>query len=207
MKIIFPPRPKGKLSYVDLPREETRKKWLAQRKFNGDHCVIHRTATGEMKLYSQYGRPFHNFQLTSRLREEFENLHWEKKEYWLDAELMRNLLGSGKDVIILFDILQVGRYLYGIDLVSRQKMLASLCGNPEKSKEPMLALPVTDHIWLAECWENDFKVHFDEHKLWNTVVEGLVLKLKGSRLDNFGGKSYEVPWLVRVRIPSKTYLC
>ena len=104
---------------------------------------------------------------------------------------------------MLFDLLQAGDYLFGVDQVTRLETLEKICRHPIKL-EPHhgVALVVTEHIWLAEVFDKDFETHW-EKLIHIPEIEGLVLREKDAILDNTGHKQYDVGWMVRVRKPDR----
>jgi hypothetical protein len=199
-KIIFPPRPKSKMLPKDLPYYEKSGKWVAQRKFRGSRTVINISPLGEITMGNRHGTSFARFSLDQKYREEIlSGLNLQKNtEYWLDGELM-NKDENATNEIILFDVLQVGRYLFGSpNQVERLKMLAEICGNPKEHCPSKIALQVTPRIWMAETFASDFPKRFAE-ALPIPQLEGLVLRKKTSTLDNFGHNEYETDDMIRCR--------
>ena len=128
------------------------------------------------------------------------------KEYWLDGELLiKTKATDTKDKIVLFDVLQAGKYLFGKNQMDRLALLNQICGNP-KDFDPQrgMGFLVTADILLAPVFETDFVNRFQE-KIEFDECEGLVLRKRNSTLDNFGAKEYEVGWIVRCRKPHKNY--
>jgi ATP-dependent DNA ligase len=115
--------------------------------------------------------------------------------------------GRYKSKIVLFDVLVIGKHLFcGPTLEERLKMLSEICGKPVQ-REPGhgIALLVSENIWMAETFVDNFKDRFAEFAGLDEI-EGLVLKLKGSRLDNLGKKEHDVNWQIRCRKPhNKNY--
>lgn len=202
MKIIFPPRPEGKIHPSQLSKLEARGKYVVQRKFRGSRNLIHRSTKGDISFFSRYGRGHKKFKLPGFLQSEIASLAFEKgKEYWLDSELMDPRI---KNTVILFDVLQAGPYLYGVDQESRLQILDNLCHNPEQPKDPQFAICVTKHVWLAQHWDSHFEMHFSE-MIDDDNIEGLVLRERKSCLDHFGHKMYDVSWQIRCRKPGPNY--
>lgn len=200
IKIIYPPRPKGKMPPSDLPYYEGTGKWLAQRKFRGSRAVVHISANREITLGNRHGKQFARFSLDRKCRDEIcQSLTLQKGlEYWLDGELM-NKDENATNEIIFFDVLQVGRYLFNTPTqVERLKMLQEICGNPQNLCRSKIALEITPHIWLAETFDKDFMLRYNE-ALPNPQLEGLVLRKKTAGLDNFGDSEYETTNLIRCR--------
>lgn len=202
VKIIYPPRPKSKMLPKDLSYYEGTGKWVAQRKFRGSRAVINISPAGEVTLGNRHGASFARFSLDRKYREEILSglLLQKGVEYWLDGELM-NKDENPTNEIILFDVLQVGRYLFGSpNQMERLKMLADICGNPTELAPSGLALQVTPRIWMAETFASGFVKKFEE-ALPIKQLEGLVLRKKASSLDHFGHQEYETTNLIRCRKP------
>jgi ATP-dependent DNA ligase len=198
--IIFPPRPKSKMLPTDLPYYEKTGKWVAQRKFRGSRCLLHISPEGELTLTNRHGGYFARFSLDRKYKQEILNgLRLEKgKEYWLDGELM-NKDENATNEIILFDVLQAGRYFFHSPTqMERLKLLREICGNPTEYCRSGIAMQVTPRLWMAETFEGDFVKHFEE-VMPNPQLEGLVLRKREAALDNFGHQEYETPNLIRCR--------
>lgn len=206
-EIIFPPRPKSKIPPSRLASYENGK-WVIQRKFNGTRVVICIEEGGDCYMLNRHGIPG-DFKLTKTLKDEILSLRIERGlKYWLDGELLnaKTKTLDYKEKVILFDVLQVGRYLFGgPTLLDRLKILDSICGFP-KQHEPNLgiALQATDNIWMAETFDRDFVARYNDF-IDQPEIEGVVLKKKNSTLDDFGRKEYEVDWQIRCRKIHKNY--
>jgi len=199
-KIIYPPRPKSKMLPKDLPYYESTGKWIAQRKFRGSRAVINVSPSGEVTLGNRHGTSFARFSLDRKYRDEImSGLRLQKGvEYWLDGELM-NKDENPTNEIILFDVLQAGRYLFGSpNQIERLKMLNDICGNPTEFCKSGIALQITPRLWLAENFDRDFVKKFEE-ALPVKQLEGLMLRKKSAALDHFGHEEYETTNLIRCR--------
>ena len=164
--------------------------------------MVHRSASGEITLYSRHGRKHLTYKMPATLKKQLSALKFEHgKEYWLDSELMHPRI---PDVVILFDVLHAGQYLYGVSQQERLDMLAGICSNPTAPSEPEIALRVSEHVWMAECFTSGFAARYTE-ALDNELIEGLVLRETQSVLDNFGASEYEVGWQLRVRKQGPNY--
>jgi hypothetical protein len=202
LKIIFPPRPKGKMLPKDLPYYESTGKWLAQRKFRGSRIVINISPSGEITIGSRHGSSFARFALDRKYRDEImSGLNIQKGiEYWLDGELM-NKDENAQNEIILFDVLHFGKYLFGSpDQTERLNILNYICGDPKEYCSSGIALQVTPRIWMAETFTSNFADRFKE-SLPVVQLEGLVLRKKKSALDHFGNVEYETNNIIRCRKP------
>lgn len=202
MRIIFPPRPKSRMLPTDLPYYESTGLWLAQRKFRGSRAVIHIAKDRTVTLGNRHGGKFARFDLDDGYKKEIiEALKLDDGvEYWLDGELMNKDVGATNE-IILFDVLQVGKYLFGgPSQIARLAILNEICQNPQKKSKTGLALEVTPRLWMAETFFDHFVDRYNE-SLTVDQLEGLVLRKRRSCLDNFGVSEYETPNLIRCRKP------
>jgi len=204
---LFPPRPASKILPAQLGRYESHGTWLAQRKFNGTHLTVH-IKGGEVSIYN-YAEVPKLFSLSPAHKKEFLALNLDpKKEYVLDGELLdhKTTTPEYKGKIVLFDVLQIGDYLFQkFNLLERQALLQEICGNPQVH-EPNhgIALAVSAGVWLAENFYTDFQKRYEEFLAY-PEIEGLVLKKKKSFIDNLGKTKYEVGWLIRCRKATKNY--
>ncbi|NBT57220.1 hypothetical protein EBT16_00390 [bacterium] len=205
MPVLFPPHPESKISDHRLEEYEKSGRWLAQRKFNGTHVVIHVSPERKVSILTRHGTPPKLFSLKKTHIDQILSLDIEEgKEYWFDGELLDHKTKSGdyKGKIVLFDVLHAGQYLIKkLNQEGRLDLLKKICRNPD-SREPGrgIALKVTDDMWMAETWDKDFKGHFEEF-LDMDEIEGLILRKADSFIDNFGQKKYDVAWILRCRKP------
>lgn len=202
MKIIYPPRPSGKINPTDLPYYESTGKWCVQRKFNGHRNLIHISPDRVVTFASRHGQEHKKWTPSPQLKEELLSVLELQKglEYWLDGELMAKQVNATNE-IILFDVLQEGRYFFGFpDQMKRLEILKGICGNPKVLEPGGIALEVSPKIWMAETWTDHFVDRFKE-ALPNPRLEGLVLRKKAAALDNFGQTEYETGNVIRCRKP------
>jgi ATP-dependent DNA ligase len=208
MKIIFPPRPKSKITPGSLGKYEATGKWLVQRKFNGTRNLIHVSPERKVSMFGRHGEPHKQFKASGSLKKEVLSLNLQDgKEYWLDSELLSYKTKSQeyKDKIVLFDVLQAGRYLYRRpDQIGRIEILKDVCNNPKDLESGGLALQVTENIFLAQSFFQGFRHEF-ERFIDRDEIEGLVLRKSNSVLENSGIREYSIPWQVRCRKPHKNY--
>jgi hypothetical protein len=205
MPILYPPHPALKISADKLGRYEATGKWVAQRKFNGTHVLLYVSPERDVTILTRHGSPPKLFSLTNQHKDQILSLNLEPgKDYWLDGELLDHKTKSKqyKGKIVLFDVLHAGRYLINQpDQIGRLKLLSEICRNPTELEPNFgIALRVTEDVWMAETWTNDFERHFEEF-LHLDEIEGLLLRRSKSFLDSFGQKEYDVSWMVRCRKP------
>lgn len=202
-KIIFPPHPDTKIPPARLADYEKTGKWVAQRKYNGTHVLVYVSPQREVRILTRHGWPPKLFTLTKDHVRDICSLNLEEgKEYWLNGELLdhKTTTPKYKGKIVFFDILAAGKYLFnGPNQLARLELLAKVCRNPTQL-EPYkgIALQVTDRIWMAETWQDNFVARYKD-LITLPEIEGLILRQKTSVLDNFGQKEYQVPWILRVR--------
>jgi hypothetical protein len=202
VKIIYPPRPKGKMHPKDLDYYEKTNKWVAQRKFRGSRCLLNVSPNQIVTIANRHGTFFKNFTLDKEYLDEIlGSLKFETgKEYWLDGELMNKDVNATNE-IILFDVLQAGRYLFGFpDQLTRLGLLTEICGNPQILCPSGIALQISNRLRMAETFQNNFESHYKE-AIDCKQLEGLVLRRKAKSLDNHGSREYETDDLIRCRKP------
>jgi ATP-dependent DNA ligase len=207
-EIIFPPRPKSAIPPKELPYYEKTGLWCAQPKYNGSRSVILITPEHKVFIYGRHGRVHLNYTMPTNVAKEILELPGLKPglKYWLDGELLvKTTAKDTKGKIVLFDILQVDKYLFlKYDQLKRLQLLSDVCGNPTKL-DPLrgMGYTISENLLMAPTFFSDLKVEFE--KSYSDEVEGLVLRKKDSVLDNFGQKEYLVNWLLRCRKSHKNY--
>lgn len=206
MRILYPPHPMSRIPPHRLPEYEASGEWVAQRKFNGTRVLVHISPSGEVGMLNRHGSPPARFSMGESHKHQILGLGIrEGLEYWFDGELLdhktRDPRYKGK--IVLFDVLQAGKYLIrepGQD--ERLGMLSEICRHPKVAEPAMgIALEVSPDVWMAESWDSGFADRFGDF-IQMDEIEGLVLRKKSSVLGSFGQKKYEVPWIVRCRKPN-----
>lgn len=204
MQMKAPPRPKSKIHPNDLPYYEAQKKWVVQRKFNGTRNVLDIDPQGKVTCYSRHQKPHSpsKFILDKSYQDEILSALNLKSgiQYLIDSELMNKQVGAGKE-IILYDVLQVDRYLFGSpNQMDRLEILKQICRDPQNLEPGGIALQISPRVWMAQTWTENFVDRFNE-SMSNPKLEGLVLRRKDSALDNFGDKEYETNNVIRCRKP------
>lgn len=208
-RYIYPPRPKSKIHPRQLVDEEARGIWLWQRKFDGDRCVA--VIDGKTVHLGNRHHKWHSPNKLLQLRKELAALKLPKGISYLDGELLKN------GTLVLFDVLQLTKYLIGVNQLDRLDMLNQVCGEPVDFCQHELALNVSDHIWMADHGFSDFLFRFEEFCPYHShpkgglkqggegLIEGLVLRRSDSSLDNWGSNQYDVDWQVRCRAGKRNY--
>lgn len=207
-RYIYPPRPKSKIHPRQLAEEEAMGMWLWQRKFDGDRCIA--VIDGKTVHLGNRHNKWHSASKLPELRKELSALKLSGLSY-LDGELLKN------GTLVLFDVLQLSKYLIGVNQLDRLDLLNQVCREPEDFCQEGVALKVSDNIWMADHGFNDFLLHFEEFCPYYShpesglkgkgegLIEGLVLRRSDSSLDNWGSNQYEVDWQVRCRTGKQNY--
>lgn len=207
MRFVYPPRPRGRIEPVRLPEYEASANptWWAQWKYKGTRCLTYVTEDRLVRFYKWTGEPHRAYSPTDQTVENFRSLGLEAgKGYVLDGELMHSQTKTIKDVVVLYDVLWAGDYLFGTTVRDRLAILSRVCGEPTVMEPTGRAYAVREHIWLAPTFTDGFARRFAE-AVPDDAREGLVLKQPDGRIDNMGGREHEVAWQVRCRKSHKNY--
>jgi hypothetical protein len=204
MKILFPPHAHIRIASSKLNEYENSKNWIAQRKFNGTNVLVYISRDKKVSILTRHGTAPKLFSLTKSHVEQILSLNLEKdKDYWLNGELLDHKTKDKdyKGKIVFFDVLHAGRYLIqNPSQIERLELLKNICNYPSSLEKNGIALQISDNIWMAESWSNDFLLHYKEF-LHKDEIEGLILRKSNSFIDNFGQKSYDVSWIIKCRKP------
>lgn len=208
---FFPPRP-GITLHRDFLRDYSDTIWIAQRKFKGQRSPIYISKDKKtIELWSRhdYNNFLHkNYTTPLCVKEAIRSLKLPDNDIVIDAELLHAKTKHVKDILVLYDVLYLDKYLSGMKQLERLELLSQICNNPQQLEVGKRALMVNDHIWLAETIKTDF---INQYQSLNHLdeIEGLILRKKNSKLQDGnisrGRRQHEVPWMVRVRKPEKNY--
>ena len=199
MQIVHGPRPEGRIRPDQLAFYEATGDWCVQRKFNGYKCTFS-VCDGKVNFYNK-GKPFKRWKPPASLLKQFSALNLKPGTHWFDSELLEPRV---KNTIVIYDVLQFSRYLIGTTQIHRLNLLDEICGKPRERCDLGIAILVTENIWLAEWWEEDFEQHYEE-MLDMDLIEGLVLRQKEAKLNNHGRVAYETQSQIRCRKNSANY--
>jgi hypothetical protein len=225
-RFLYPQHPKSGILVATnlLDDYEKQGNWLAQLKYQGSNTVLW-VYNDQFMMWNRRGEPFTTYKAKEGMRKCIQNLDLAPNtEYVLNGELLHTKAKNKTtnkqvvtDTIVLFDVLYVGTYLSAEPLEQRLVILKNICRNPQTLDKDKQALIVASEdesqIWMAETWDNEFSYHYwrfvDEDSQNNDrypLIEGLMLKLKGSTNVGFGTKPTDVTWMVRCRKrKDKTY--
>ncbi len=206
---FFPPRPGITLFYPFL-YEYAATDWLAQRKFKGQRNLIY-VKGNQVELWSRHPKnnfEHKNFVLSNEMKDAILSLNLPQEEIVIDSELMDAKTKGLKNVIILFDVLYLKKYLANVNQEDRLSLLYDVCRHPTQFEPLKRGLYVNDHIWLAETIQGNFDAEY-RSLIHLNEIEGLVLRKRTSLLRDgnlfLGKQLHEVPWMVRVRKEEKNF--
>jgi hypothetical protein len=188
--------------------------WLWQRKFNGDRCIALRDKEG-WHIGNRHGKWKPRYEL-SELRAELDGLDLPAGNHCFDGELMAD------GTLVLFDVLMLEKYLFGVNQPKRLALLEGVCRSPTELCDTKIAFRVSDRVLMAEHGDSAFLDRFNDFFTYrsgggpglkdggvqddsNGLVEGLMLRKRDGVLDNWGSSKYEVDWLLRCRVAAKNY--
>lgn len=217
-RFLYPQHPKSGIliSPHQLDDYEKDDIWIAQLKYQGSNAIIW-VYNDDLMMWNRQGEPFTTYTITQDMRDCFKKLNLKNNtEYVLVGELLHTKAKSkitGKqavdNTVVLFDVLYAGKYLINETIEERLKLLDSICKTPSSYDKDKQALVVcksgNSQIWMAETFQNEFSYRFwsfvdDENGMDRyPLIEGLVLKMKGSKNIGFGTKPTDVNWMVRCR--------
>ena len=199
---LYPPRPGGSIMPGDLGYYERTGQWVVQPKFNESRILTHIMPNGEVVFWTRHrNRPMPaRFDAPALSNAVKANLKLTPGvEYWLDGGVMNRVKEAGGE-LVFFDVLCLGQYLFlKLNQEDRLKALAKICGEPQELNPEATALRVSDRLWMATCFRDNF--HDNLKRLLEVdYIEGLMLRKHESVIDNYGRKQYEASWMKRCRV-------
>jgi ATP-dependent DNA ligase len=200
-RYIYPPRPAITVHPRQLSDLEATGQWWWQYKYDGDRCLV-AIESNNVYVGNRHGKFYPPFKFPSIRSSVSKLVTPTNVTYYLDGELLQP--EGQPPILVLFDILYGGKDLLGVSQEERFEMLAKLCHHPKVLCAEKIAFEISPGLWLAPHGDKNFVRHFHEtanHKL----VEGVLLRKKGSYLNNGGSGEYEVDWQIRCRHPTKNY--
>lgn len=197
-QILYPPRPEKAVMPALVSSFE--KTCFAQIKMNGTCNVITVSPEGELFFHTRHGvahkawKP--NMKTLSSLT---------KVKGWtvFIAELMHSKTPHIKDTNYIHDIIvHNGSHLVGKNAIERQDILSSIFPNTSDNGDIGHTI-IDNNLWLAKNYMNGFSglfksIHLPEH-------EGLVLKIKNSKLKRCLTKNSNSGQQLKARIKTKNY--
>lgn len=200
--VIFPPRARIKIQPLDLARYEASGEYVVQPKYNDSRSLLRQHPDGRLTVHNRHGGSHKRWHLTPQIAAEMRaNLRLDPSlEYWLDGGVMNKHKG-GEGQFVFYDVLQAGRYFMGRPTqMDRLQLLDLICNEPKTMTADGWAYQISQNLWMAPTWTNDFVRHYND-AISADYVEGLILRQKNSALDNYGRVYYECDWMVKCRKP------
>lgn len=211
MNRFFPPRP-GVTLYHPFLSQYSDQIWMAQRKFKGQRSPIYISKDKKtIELWSRHSENdflHKNYTTSEKVKQAILSLNLPDSDIVIDAELMHAKTKNLKEILIVYDVLYMDKYLSNVTQMDRLQLLSNFCNNPRELEELKRGLIVNDHIWMAQTIETDF---FNQYQSLNHLneIEGLILRKRNSKLKDgniaLGRRQHEVPWMIRVRKPETNY--
>lgn len=200
---IYPPRPKNAVDPKEIPN------WddgimLGQPKLNGSNCLIFMNGR-DVYVYNRHNQRLTNFDLS---KENILKIYSGSGWMVLNGEyLNKSKKDEGGDTfnhkLVIFDILvHNSNYLIGQTFQERVNLLDSLYGKIESEKSYLYS--VSENIYRVKTYYSDFKKLFDEFVKID-MIEGLVLKRKGAKLEVGNREDNNSRSQVKFRKPTKNY--
>lgn len=185
---LIPPDPKNPLKPKPayLNSLEATGLYVCEHKWNGDNVVI---TTGPNPVFrNRRGEPF-RYRPTAEVLKELRL--WPPK-CDLNAELVHYHTKSTKNLIIVHSVLVwKGKPLYGKTWGDARQLL--------EANQDLFGT----HVRLSTVWKDHFWDHFQEAD--GETIEGIVLKNPKGKLVLSASLIPDVPWMLKVRKPSKKY--
>lgn len=194
---LVPPDPVNPLNpssdYIDSLEESS--KYVGEYKWNGDNTTVY---TSDMTFFNRLGNPLH-YTPHPELLEELQAF---PRGCVLNGELMHRHTKDVKDLLILHCIMAwKGTFLFGKTWGDSRKILEDM--NLPQTRGPNLKYD--SHLVLAANYRSGFWGMFHEACACDEAIEGIVLKKPKGKLVYSINKISDVPWMVKIRKPSKKY--
>lgn len=204
---IYPPRPKTAVPYGDIVRYRDGR-WMAQLKLNGTRNLIAVSPEGDVGFWNRHQERHRAWTPTPAITEAVRRRFACGKWVVLDSELLHSKHASVKNTIYLFGALVLeSRWLVGETYESSYGGLASACGNPTTPVDGYggFVSDIGGGLWLARMIEHQ---RWDE--AWavaesTPIVEGIVLKRVGAKLEMGCSADNNGSWMIRCRKSTKNF--
>lgn len=178
-----------------ITRLEQTGKYIGEYKWNGDNTEI---KTDDMSFWNRDGTRL-SYQPTPEIIEELSRF---PEGCTLNAETMHRHTKNVKNLIILHSILVwKGKPLIGKSWGDARKILEDQ-GLPQ-TKGTLLSYP--NHVVTAQIHKKGFWDMFQNARQTDENIEGIVLKDPKGLLVFSTTPLNDVPWMLKIRKPSKKY--
>ena len=183
---LIPPDPQNPLrpapDYINgLEKSGT---YLAERKYNGDNCYIY----SPTEFWNRH-KARHRYQPTPEVLEELKAL---PKHAHYNVELVNFRTKKTKNLIVVHCIM----------VWKGQPLLGKTWGDSRKILEDIIPSS-NQHVILSPVFKTGFWNLYQEAD--GEEIEGIILKNPKGKLVFSTTQIKEVPWMLKIRKPSKKY--
>lgn len=194
---LVPPDPNNPLNpssdYID--ELEASGKYIGEYKWNGDNTTVY---TSNMTFFNREGRPLHYTPHPEML----EELSVFPRGCILNGELMHRHTKKVKDLLILHSVMAwKGHQLFGKTWGDSRKILEDM----DLPQTKGTSLVYDTHLVTAANYGSGYWGMFQEAVACDEAIEGIVLKNPKGKLVYSVNPISDVPWMVKIRKPSKKY--
>jgi hypothetical protein len=203
---IYPPRPANAVPVANITDYDNGS-MFCQPKMNGSNCTIY-TDGNQFVVMNRHSQRLTNFRIN---KEELSLLYKEGMSGWL--VLNGEYLNKSKTdetgqvfnhKLIIFDILVYNSdYLVGKTFQERIQLLDTLYGQTSSEKNYLFS--ITPQIYRVKSFTESFSEKFNELTERGSVVEGIVMKRKGARLEVGNTPSNNSRSQIKCRVQTKNY--
>lgn len=201
---IYPPRPSNAIPNSVLD-EWDNNIMLAQPKMNGSNCVIFMNET-QLFVMNRHEQRLTNFRIP---KEEILQLHRGTGWMVINGEyLNKSKIDETGQVfnhkLVIFDILvNDSDYLVGSTFHQRVQILDDLYGTNQSDKEYLFS--VSPSVYRVKSYDTGFSDLFNSLTSRGSLVEGIVMKRKGAKLEIGNTASNNTKSQVKCRVATKNY--
>lgn len=195
MRYIYPPKPI--LISIDQPlfkELEADPDVIGELKYNGTRLALPVYNAGErFEFWNRDGGRL-TYTPSEKVVDSLRQIKW-VGDCWVDGELLHFKSRQTKNMIALWDIfVWDGEFLGSKTTKERRELLESI----------MPAFEKFENVFISPIWKSGFKEVFDEYTKieW---VEGLVMKKLSAKLIVGRTSCPDVPYMWKVRKPTKNY--
>lgn len=199
----YPPRPENKITPLSLDEYDDGR-FIAQPKMNGSACMIFMNEK-EMKIYDRHGAE-KSWPIDGR--EIYRGKGWMVIcGEWLNKGKFDENKKKFNEKFIIWDIIVYnGEYLTGSSFPERIKLLDELYGEEDYNS---YLYEINEDFYRVKTFDSGFKTLFDEIEAkfedGNGLLEGVVLKMKQSRLKKGISSKNNTFTLLKCRLSTKNY--
>jgi len=187
--VLVPPDPKDPLDPKPdyLNSLEASGKYIAEQKWNGDNTLIF---TDTMTFWNRQKEKL-RYAPSVGVREELER--W-PKESLINAELVHNKTKTIKDLIIVHCIM----------VWKDELLLGKTWGDSRKILDDCVEAGLSGpHVRVSPVWGSGFWGLYREAD--GEIIEGIILKNPTGKIVFSTTPINDVPWMMKIRKPSKKY--